>query len=79
MNNNIKNNAKEDFIKKDELEMGKNIDIIEGEDKLILEGLEKKTVKELIEMVVKLKHLSYKDARKLRKEELIYRLKYDLD
>ena len=71
--------AKENFIKKDEYEMGKNIDINKGEDELIFEGLENKTVKELVEMVVKLRHLSYKDARKLRKEELIDRLKLDLD
>lgn len=72
----LKNN--ETFIKKDEENMGKNMDILKGEENLILNGLEKKTVKELIEMVVNLKHLSYKDAKKMRKEELIDRLKYDL-
>lgn len=66
---------KETFIMQGENVMGSKIDIIEGENELISDGLEQKNVKDLIEMVVKLKHLSYNDARKMKKEELINRLR----
>lgn len=52
-----------------------NPEIIKSEENLIQDGLEQKTVKELVEMVVKLKHLSYKDAKRMKKDELIERLR----
>lgn len=39
------------------------------------DNLELKTVKELVEMIVKLKNFSYKEAKKLKKEELINKLR----
>ena len=44
------NNAKEDFIRKDEEGMAKSIDILKGEDKLIETGLLEKSKEELIKM-----------------------------
>lgn len=67
----------EKTLMQDESGLAENIEIIKSEEKLIQDGLEQKTVKELIEMVVKLKHLSYKDAKKLKKDELIEKLKND--
>lgn len=52
-----------------------NPEIIKSEENLIQDGLEQKTVKELVEMIVKLKHLSYKDAKRMKKDELIERLR----
>ncbi|MDE6357268.1 MAG: hypothetical protein K2L15_01615, partial [Eubacteriales bacterium] len=65
----------EKTIMQDESGLAENVEIIKSEENLIQDGLEQKTVKELIEMVVKLKHLSYKDAKKLKKDELIEKLK----
>ncbi len=44
------NNAKESFIRKDEKNMGKCIDILKGEDKLIESGLSEKSKEELMKM-----------------------------
>lgn len=44
------NNAKESFIRKDEKNMGKCIDILKGEDKLIESGLLEKSKEELMKM-----------------------------
>lgn len=65
----------EPVITQTEAPINQNIEILESEKKLIEDGLEQKTVKELVEMVVKLKHLTYKEAKKLKKDELINKLR----
>lgn len=61
------NNAKEDFIRKDEEGMAKSIDILKGEDKLIETGLLEKSKEELIKMAENMD--GYKEN--LTKEQLI--------
>ena len=61
------NNAKEDFIRKDEEGMPKSIDILKGEDKLIETGLLEKSKEELIKMAENMD--GYKEN--LTKEQLI--------
>lgn len=56
-------------------EIDNNLDMVQAENNLIKDGLEHKTVKELVEMVVKLKNISYKEAKKMKKEELINKLR----
>ncbi len=58
---------KENFIIKDEEEMGKCIDILKGEEKLIKNGLLNKSKEELLSMVKS--HPKYKEC--LSKQELI--------
>lgn len=58
---------KENFIIKDEEEMGKCIDILKGEEKLIKNGLLNKPKGELLAMVKS--HPKYKEC--LSKQELI--------
>lgn len=72
---NIIETKEEPVITKTEAPINQNIEILESENKLIEDGLEPKTVKELVEMVVKLKHLTYKEAKKLKKDELINKLR----
>ncbi len=61
------NNAKEDFIRKDEEGMAKSIDILKGEDKLIETGLLEKSKEELIKIAENMD--GYKEN--LTKEQLI--------
>ena len=58
---------KENFIIKDEEEMGKCIDILKGEEKLIKNGLLNKSKEGLLAMVKS--HPKYKEC--LSKQELI--------
>ena len=73
----LKENEK--FIKKDDEQLGKSINILDGEDSLIKNGLQEKTIDELIKMAVNLKKLNYNDASKLTKNELIKKLTDDLE
>ena len=61
------NNAKESFIRKDEENMGKCIDILKGEDKLIESGLLEKPKEELMKMAENM--AGYREN--LTKEQLI--------
>ncbi len=66
---------KENFIKKDDKNLGASIDILNGEEKLIKDGLLEKTKEDLIKMAKN--HPKYNDN--LSKEQLIDILTDDLN
>ncbi len=69
-----KNKAFENFIMQGDTALGDMIDIKGGECDLIKEGLLNKSYKELLEMLVKVKKISYTEAEKLKKEQIVEEL-----
>ena len=67
--------SKENFIKKDDKNLGSSIDILDGEEKLIKSGLLEKSKEQLIEMAKN--NPKYNDN--LSKEQLIEILTDDLN